>query len=284
MGKYDRILLLGSGKLLLDCMAYVDKSEYCYMGYDVSEKPQKMTAVRAEKLGLHYAYRDYKELFEELKKEEAEILLFIVINPWILPKEILEKENITCINCHQALLPAHKGRNAEAWAIFEGDQKTGITWHRMTERVDEGEILCQKEILITEEMTSLQLFRQQMNAAYEAFTEVLPELLKGRVKWRTQELQTDSLRLSWEIPADGKVDLDWSAEKLGRFLRAMDYGGMEVFKKPTLLWEKEEYVCKKYKIKKQETAFKKDDIYMQDEILFFKKQNYEIELYLSKKE
>lgn len=230
---YEKIILLGTGKLFLDCMEYISRLGIPYAGYDMSEKPQKVTKVQAADKGLSYFRAEKSLVYEELRRGGGKLLLLSVINPCIIPGDILDRENITAYNCHQALLPRHKGRNAEAWAIFEGDKETGITWHRMTAAVDGGDILIQKKIAISETDTSFQIFRRQLEAAYEAFTECMPRVLAGEETCRRQEERTDGdFHYSWEIPGEGYLDLKWSGEKISRFLRAMDYGILKTMPSP----------------------------------------------------
>ena len=47
------------------------------------------------------------------------------------------------INYHNALLPKYRGLHATAWSVCHGEEETGYTFHRMTERLDRGAILLQ---------------------------------------------------------------------------------------------------------------------------------------------
>lgn len=256
--KYEKIILLGSGKLFLNCLEWVSHLEIPYVGYDTNLKEVKITKIQAENRHLAYECARRKEILEMLCTEKRKTLLLSIINPWILPDEVLRKENILGLNCHQALLPEHRGRNAECWSIFEGDKKTGITWHKMTNEIDGGEILLQKEIPIDDTTTSMKLFAQQLKMAYEAFTEFMPDVLEGKEQYRPQREGGGNLHLSTEIPAEGKLDLDWTPEKMSRFLRAMDYGILEVLGKPTVFVDGKRYTWGGYQITKtemQETNF-----------------------------
>lgn len=45
------------------------------------------------------------------------------------------------VNYHNGLLPDHRGMKATAWSVYEGEDETGFTFHRMTEKLDGGPIL-----------------------------------------------------------------------------------------------------------------------------------------------
>lgn len=249
---YEKIILAGTGTLFLQCLCYVKETGIEYMGFDMSEQKPLVTMTQAQKKELNYLWMEKEAVFDWLRKEKKKTLLLSVINPYIVPGDILNRENMFALNIHQALLPAHRGRNAEAWAIFEGDKVTGITWHKMTARVDEGDILAQKEIVIDENTTSFGLFRQQLSAAYEAFEEFMPEVLAGREQYITQqdlpEQKENQIRFLREVPAGGRIDPGWSGEELSRFLRAMDYGILKIMPEPVLFLEGKRTVIKSWRI------------------------------------
>lgn len=293
---YNHVVLLGSGKLFLDCMSYVSKLGIPYAGYDMSGKPQKVTQAQAADRGLRYFQEEKKEVYEMLRESKDRLLLLSVINPCILPGDILEKENITALNCHQALLPRHKGRNAEAWAIFEGDAKTGITWHKMTADVDGGDVLCQKEIPILETTTSFRLFRLQLTAALEAFTEFMPQVLSGTETYFDQEkivgsekffMQEEtsgsSFHYSWEVPAGGHLNPAWSREKISRFLRAMDYGVLKIMPDPAICIENRTYTFRSYKMEKTDGE-DESPIFIEKNTIKFIRQNCKFTLLKCKEE
>lgn len=275
---YEKIILTGTGTLFLECLSYVKKLGIEYVGFDMSLQEPRMTMVQAKKKELNYIWMEKEDVFAALRTEKKKTLLLSVINPFIIPADILDRENIHALNCHQALLPAHRGRNAEAWAIFEGDTVTGITWHKMTSRVDRGDILAQKEIAVDEHTTSFQLFRQQMKAAYDTFEKFMPEVLAGREIYEKQQKtgaqNKKQIRYSWEVPAGGVVNLKWTGEEISRFFRAMDYSALKIMPKPVLLLENKPVVINSWRIRKTEAASVKDMIKQQGDIIEIYKENY----------
>lgn len=249
---YNKIIVLGTGKLFLDCMLYISSLSVPFIGYDTNTRPQKLTKHQAEKKQLPYFQKDFAQVCGDIRKEEGRILLLSIINPRILPADILEKENILALNIHQALLPRYKGRNAEAWAIYNGDTEAGITWHKMLAKVDAGEILALRKIPITEETTSYRLFREQLTAAYESFREFMPLVLAGEEHYEPQQEGPSEFHYSYEVPNQGILDLDWDGRQICRFLRAMDYGGLEVFGQPEVEIQSLKYTFKSYRISKTE--------------------------------
>lgn len=278
--RYNRIIILGTGSLFLECLEYISHLGIPYEGYEASPKASKMTLMQAQKRGFFCEALDKETLFQRLEKEEEQILLISAISPVIIPEVVLKNENILALNCHQALLPRHKGRNAESWAIYEGDAESGITWHKMTAQVDAGESLLQKRVQITEKMTACELFRRQIKAAGEAFVEFMPKVLDGTETYLAQEdTEAEVLHYSWEMPAQGRLDLAWTGEQISRFLRATDYGILKVMERPKVLLDGKEYFVKKYKIERLQQK-EADQMKRVEEQLTLIRQDYKFTLYI----
>ena len=59
-------------------------------------------------------------------------------------KEILNIPKYGGINLHPSLLPKYRGTFSCPWAIINNEKKTGITYHFMNEKFDDGKIVLQK--------------------------------------------------------------------------------------------------------------------------------------------
>ena len=71
----------------------------------------------------------------------------------ILPVRVLETPRLGCINVHASLLPKYRGAAPIQWAILNGDAETGVTIMRMSEGMDEGDMLLQRATPIGEDET-----------------------------------------------------------------------------------------------------------------------------------
>ena len=101
------------------------------------------------------------EAVEELKKYEADVYVVAAFGQ-ILTKEILDYPKYGCLNIHASLLPKYRGASPIAWAILNGDEKTGVTIMQMDEGIDTGDMLLQKEIQLDENETTVSLFDKLM--------------------------------------------------------------------------------------------------------------------------
>ena len=80
-----------------------------------------------------------------LRKNEIDTLL--LKNAPIIKKTALsELDKHIIINAHSGLLPYYKGASCGFWPIVENNDKLGVTLHHVTAKLDEGEIICRKQI------------------------------------------------------------------------------------------------------------------------------------------
>lgn len=247
MSVYKNIYVIGTGAVANSCALCVKKA-----GEDVElieSRPATVPTCKqfCEKQDIAYQQLSGDNLKTYLLALNEQTLIISAANRYLFPKEAVEKDNITIVNYHGALLPKHPGRNAEAWAIYEGDKEAGITWHYVVSDVDAGNILIQKSTPITEQTTSLSLLRINSKLALEGFEEIFPGLLAGTIKGIKQS-ERFAIHYSWMKPNDGFLDLNWNVAKISSFLRAMDYGMLQTMGEPQLVFCGETYSVEKYKI------------------------------------
>ncbi len=273
---FQNAVILGTGTLPLSCALAIRKFHLPVTIFDMDEHPGLLKR-RAFAEGIPYEQTEAKTLFRKLSETSVPTLLISAINPFLLPKSLLANKFLFAVNCHQALLPRHPGRNAEMWAIYEGDRETGITWHVLTGEVDAGDILIQKSFPLTKNHTSYQVFREQIALAEQAFQELLPHLLDGTFQPVPQSCPSGrTLHYSWEVPNEGILDPSWSSDQISAFLRAMDYSILQVVPRPKIIINESTFLWKKYHLL-QEQRFP-EGIHFADSSLFIQKQDLLFEL------
>ena len=95
--------------------------------------------------------------------------------PWRLPPEALAVPRLGCVNQHPGKLPRHRGPVPLSWALREGDDEFGVTWHRMDAELDTGPILAQTTIAVLDDETTIEEIGPRLGAA--AIT-LLPQVLE----------------------------------------------------------------------------------------------------------
>jgi len=70
--------------------------------------------------------------------------------PWKIPADALAVPELGWLNGHPSSLPRHRGPVPVAWAIRNGDEELGITFHFMDAELDTGPIVAQGTMPIGE--------------------------------------------------------------------------------------------------------------------------------------
>ncbi|MFH8368436.1 amino acid adenylation domain-containing protein [Streptomyces sp. NPDC018031] len=151
--------------------------------------------------------------------------LFSVANLRMLPPALLDLPRELPVNFHDGPLPRHAGLNATTWALLERETTHGVTWHVMTERADEGDILVRRPVAVTEEDTSHTLNVKCFEAGYASFAELLGRLESGDVRRTAQDLSARTYHGRFDRPPDGGF-LSWDrpSSVLHAAVRAADHG------------------------------------------------------------
>jgi methionyl-tRNA formyltransferase len=82
---------------------------------------------------------------------DLDVDLFVVVAFKILPKEVFDIPTYGAFNLHASLLPEYRGAAPIQWALINGEEETGITTFFLNDKVDTGNIILQKRILIRED-------------------------------------------------------------------------------------------------------------------------------------
>lgn len=245
--RFTKVYVIGSGELPLSCAHIAAKYTSSIEILEVKLTDGSFLEKKCSSENISYRALSKKEITDILSAEEGNCLVVSASSTYLIPLGIISKSNLFIINWHNALLPSHKGRNAECWAIYSGDDATGITWHMLTGDVDGGDIILQQEIPIDETETSLSLFKKQIEAGGSSFEEIAPMLFIGNVETAPQRKDPLSvMHYSRDIPNDGFLDMNWDYKKTSCFLRAMDYGAFSLLGSCKVIINDETYIFRKY--------------------------------------
>jgi methionyl-tRNA formyltransferase len=99
--------------------------------------------------------------------------------PWKIPPAALAVPRLGWLNGHPSLLPRHRGPLPVAWAIREGDEEIGISFHRMDAELDTGPILAQRRFPLGELRPPDTFYPELGVVVAEALGEALERLASG---------------------------------------------------------------------------------------------------------
>ncbi|MEA3283857.1 MAG: formyltransferase [Synergistota bacterium] len=155
----------------------------------------------------------------------------------IIPEKILKVAKLGAYNMHGSLLPRYRGRACINWAILNGEKETGATLHRMTSKVDRGEVIDQEVVRIEETDGAKEVFMKICDAAAKIVARTFPELESGRVVGAAQD-ETMATEFGGRRPEDGIIRWSNDSRRIYNLIRAVthpypgaytDYRGRKLF-------------------------------------------------------
>lgn len=138
----------------------------------------------------------------------------------LIKAPILEIPPRGCLNLHGSLLPRYRGRTPVNWAILHGESETGITLHYMTPRPDDGDIVAQQRVLISDDDTAPTLFAKITQASREMLDGILPKIADGSAP-RIAQNHSEATYFGGRKPADGEIHWNQSAREVRNLIRAV---------------------------------------------------------------
>ncbi len=281
MSKFEKYFVIGTGSVALAC---ADTLKGLNLKPTLIESRKSgLSSLRAscDKKGIDYLSLQGGDLKDFLNAIEEPSLIVSAANRYLFPAEVVAKPNLTIINYHGALLPKHPGRNAEAWAIYEGDKEAGITWHYVSSGIDTGAIIDQRSVPITEKTTAMLLLKQYGQLAITSFNGFIKDLIEGHVTAK-QQTEKSTLHFSWEKPNNGVLDIKWRSEQISAFLRAMDYGPLQTLGVPQVVFCGDTYSIEKYRIQPKVCLGEMTRFSPETETMVLQKNDIEITMQLKK--
>ena len=119
-----------------------------------------------------------KKSLELLKKNKVEILCLAGFMR-ILSEDFIKKFSNPILNIHPSLLPKYKGLNTHTRAIKNRDKYSGATIHRVTKKLDSGEIIYQKKVKIFKFDTVNSLEKKVLKVEHEIYPKAIVKFLSN---------------------------------------------------------------------------------------------------------
>lgn len=139
---------------------------------------------------------------------------------YIISSEVIDAVNGRIFNLHPALLPLYRGCSSLTWAMINGDDYCGYTYHYIDYGCDTGNILVQKKIRIEDYDTQLTLYNRVMFEAMDDFSIAFEMVCRGESGVQQQGKSSYYKR---GCPYEGCITTDMDDRKRERFIRAMIY-------------------------------------------------------------
>jgi len=178
-------------------------------GREVSFSPVKEVAL-AENLSVHQPPKIRAPEIEAKLRALAPDVIAIIAYGQIIPERLLNIPRLGWINLHASLLPKYRGAAPIAWAIANGESRTGNTTMRIDAGMDTGEMLLQDELAIGSDETAPELTVRLAESGAKLMVETLRGLAAGNLSPRPQDhsaatyapmLKREDGQIDWARPA-----------------------------------------------------------------------------------
>jgi len=157
-------------------------------------------------------------------------VIFVFGCDQIIEKPLLEK--YLMINFHWSLLPKYRGHGATVFPLIERENITGITYHVITEKLDSGDIVLQKEIGIASTDTVKTLSLKLLKLAGESIEELLQKLLSNELEFKKQPPYEGKVYTYKNMESIKLINWGLSSKEIERRFKIL--GGMYI-RQPKLL-------------------------------------------------
>ena len=178
---------------------------------NVAEK-HKLTILKPHRLD-----EDFKE---SIKNVEFDVMIVSAYGK-ILPNWLLDKALIIPVNIHYSLLPKYRGASPIQSSILNGDKETGITFMKMSQNMDEGDIIEKFPILIHDSWNKTDLENALSDKSVEKIIEVLNNIYNNNYSLEKQD--HDKASYCYKVQKqDSVVDFNNSSFSILNKFRALN--------------------------------------------------------------
>ncbi len=138
----------------------------------------------------------------------------------IIKANILNIPRLGIVGFHPAAIPNNRGRHPLIWALFLGLQSTASSFFFMDEGADTGDILSQREIMISNDDDAESLYQKVSKTALQQIEELTMELKNNRYK-RIQQKKNSGNTWRKRSVIDGKIDWRMGSKAIYNLVRSL---------------------------------------------------------------
>lgn len=159
------------------------------------------------------------EFLESIQRLNADV--FVVVAFRMMPKILFEMPKIGTFNLHASLLPDYRGAAPINYAVINGEKKTGATTFFINEKIDEGNILLQEEIEISDKENAGELHDRLMEMGAKLIVKTLDGLAENSIQEKPQPEVQNPKNAFKIFKENTKIQWGNSAEAVYNFVRGM---------------------------------------------------------------
>ncbi len=131
------------------------------------------------------------DFLNRLREFDVDVIVSISC-PQLFGKVLIDLPAKCCLNVHSALLPKYRGWMPTFWVLANGETETGVTIQYMGRKIDEGDIILQQKVPISENDTLDSLIRRCKIIGADLLLDALDLIEQDRVEPRTIDINKGS--------------------------------------------------------------------------------------------
>jgi len=225
-----RVIFMGTPDFAVPALQGLIDSDHDVIAVYTREPKPKGRGMEMQKSAIHTLADDHDIPVytpKSLKKSTEAQAEFAALNADIavvaaygllLPKAVLDAPKYGCLNIHGSLLPRWRGAAPIQYAIWKGDDVSGVTIMQMDEGMDTGDMILKVETPITPTTTAQNLFDTLSTLGGEAILQVLDNIDMIKPEKQDDALATYAPMLK---KSDGEIDLNAPAAAIDCQIRGL---------------------------------------------------------------
>jgi len=150
---------------------------------------------------------------EKFLKKIKPDLSIVVSYGQLIPKNLLEIPKYGFLNVHASLLPKWRGAAPIQRAIMNLENKTGITFMKLNENLDEGPIISKYDFKISENMNAQELSENLATFASQKIIDDLDNIFDGNIELANQDNSKATYAKKID-KSEGKINWNENAEQI----------------------------------------------------------------------
>mgnify|MGYP001263779382 CR=1 FL=1 len=223
-----KIILIGKGTILYQIAAMIKKIKHFKLKLILWDG-------KSNNLSDQYYYKNSKKLNKTIKirninsKKSIDILnkidfdyLLSINNTQIFKKVFLQIFKNQIINYHYSLIPSYKGLYSCTKVLLKKEKYTGISWHFVTKKIDQGDLVYQKRIKINNKDNASSLIIKLNNLCLKTFNEFISNLKKNKIILSKNKKIKD-FKLKIKDEKYSKINCNMDSKTILSIFKAFDY-------------------------------------------------------------
>jgi len=148
--------------------------------------------------------------------------LLSINNTQIFKNEILKLFKNKLINYHYSLIPSYKGLYSCTKVILKQERYTGISWHVVTNKIDQGRVIFQKKQKIHRNDNAANLIVKLNSLCVKTFFNFINNIKKAKFS-KNKNLKIRDFKLKIKDEKYSKISLLMKADKMLSVFNAFSY-------------------------------------------------------------